>query len=642
MAIFIPEYDYIKTSMSAQLTDNERNALDSLFGLSDDYHVFYKPYFDGFSSHIIILNKDIGINIINIFDHCDASTIKSQLNSLIRLKKYLYNFNLKLLSRTRLKDNQTYGLVKLILCVPSLSYRDLNELKVNVMEDIDENDINDFKYTALWGGNKSPKERIEGFKTNNSFTDDIISEALEFFNPILPGKLDINSFKLDSQQEKLSKSKPGATKIRGVAGSGKTVVLANRAINAYERTKKTVLILTFNKSLHNYIYHNIARFTPIDSVVNKTSFFINNFHRFLIDFFENSDWYKNLVKDIAYSKVDKVEEVEEVDDGSEYFLDDCYDEKDENTLDERFNTIIDNLIDNVHLIPEDCRFDTIFVDEVQDFKPKWLELLRKALLNEGGEYVLFGDEKQNIYKRDLELEDRRAKTNIAGAWNTLKTNHRCIDTLSILANNFQSKFMHDKYNIEVAYQEGLFINGTILNYYNIPNLNNDILYDIICQTAGESDCRESYLKNSILLSKLDHLLDFEKYLSSKSMETITTFTTNFEINEIEDSKGSISENVDNPSGIIKSAVWKLEDKHKRAFDMNVEKFKLSTIHSFKGLESENIFFIIDPKSDDSIEIIYTALTRCRKNLVIIDLNSADDSNPYYNFFSEFLVDYASK
>ncbi|MBK7413864.1 MAG: ATP-binding domain-containing protein [Dechloromonas sp.] len=42
--------------------------------------------------------------------------------------------------------------------------------------------------------------------------------------------------------------------------------------------------------------------------------------------------------------------------------------------------------------------------------------------------------------------------------------------------------------------------------------------------------------------------------------------------------------------------------------------KLSTIHSFKGYESPNIFLFIHEK--DSPEIVYTGLTRAKENIVV--------------------------
>ncbi len=59
--------------------------------------------------------------------------------------------------------------------------------------------------------------------------------------------------------------------------------------------------------------------------------------------------------------------------------------------------------------------------------------------------------------------------------------------------------------------------------------------------------------------------------------------------------------------------------------MNSGTVKLSTIHSFKGWESETVFLIIE-RNHANIEatfdeILYTGLTRSRKNLIIINFGN---------------------
>ena len=58
--------------------------------------------------------------------------------------------------------------------------------------------------------------------------------------------------------------------------------------------------------------------------------------------------------------------------------------------------------------------------------------------------------------------------------------------------------------------------------------------------------------------------------------------------------------------------------------------KISTIHSFKGLESPTVFCIL--QENDSPEIIYTAMTRAKKNLIIFDVINSH----YSSFFKKLL------
>ncbi len=62
------------------------------------------------------------------------------------------------------------------------------------------------------------------------------------------------------------------------------------------------------------------------------------------------------------------------------------------------------------------------------------------------------------------------------------------------------------------------------------------------------------------------------------------------------------------------------------FWMNSGTTKLSTIHSFKGWEIATLFLLVENESDEeheftTDELIYTAITRCRQNLVIINIGN---------------------
>ena len=69
----------------------------------------------------------------------------------------------------------------------------------------------------------------------------------------------------------------------------------------------------------------------------------------------------------------------------------------------------------------------------------------------------------------------------------------------------------------------------------------------------------------------------------------------------------------------------LRNNKKIHFYMNSGTVKLSTIHSFKGWESETVFLIIEKKFTNLEatfdEILYTGLTRSKKNLIIINFGN---------------------
>ena len=73
----------------------------------------------------------------------------------------------------------------------------------------------------------------------------------------------------------------------------------------------------------------------------------------------------------------------------------------------------------------------------------------------------------------------------------------------------------------------------------------------------------------------------------------------------------------------------IRDNKKLHFHMNSGTIKISTVHSFKGWESEVVFLLIENKGAETSfdELLYTGLTRTRTNLIVINLgNSAYHEN----------------
>jgi superfamily I DNA and RNA helicase len=198
-----------------------------------------------------------------------------------------------------------------------------------------------------------------------------------------------------NEQPKLTISKEGAQKIRGVAGCGKTQILAQRAVNAFHRTGKSqrVLILTYNLTLINYIRNRI---NELRREYSMDDFYITNYHDFI-----STEMNK------LGLEFDFPEEFEE------------YTAKQKAAFFARYyqNT---SLFEEVKY--QIVKYPVVLVDEVQDYKYEWMELIRKYFLAENGEYVLFGDEKQNIYNN--ELDEKAPKTNVRGRWHYLTNTFR--------------------------------------------------------------------------------------------------------------------------------------------------------------------------------------------------------------------------
>ena len=70
----------------------------------------------------------------------------------------------------------------------------------------------------------------------------------------------------------------------------------------------------------------------------------------------------------------------------------------------------------------------------------------------------------------------------------------------------------------------------------------------------------------------------------------------------------------------------IRDNKKFNFWMNTGNIKISSIHSFKGWESDTVFLILQKHFDGDPtfnELLYTGITRTRSNLVVINLGNQE-------------------
>jgi ATP:corrinoid adenosyltransferase len=146
-----------------------------------------------------------------------------------------------------------------------------------------------------------------------------------------------------------------AVQILGGAGTGKTVLameLARRAVTQGQR----VLFLCFSRKLASWVSDSAG----------LRSFLACNFHRLAYQ----------------YAKSAKLQWPESP--GQEFWSTDV------STL----------LLEAVDLLGPDARFDTVIVDEAQDFLGEWLIPVRE-LWNETGQFILFGDENQTVFGGEI-------------------------------------------------------------------------------------------------------------------------------------------------------------------------------------------------------------------------------------------------
>lgn len=366
------------------------------------------------------------------------------------------------------------------------------------------------------------------------------------------------------------------------------------------------------------------------------------------------------------------------------------------------------------------KYDAVLIDEIQDFHRAWMDIVKNYFRDAKGDYVLFGDVKQNIYGQITLNKD--VVTNVRGV-NELKYCYRSDFKVRDLAQSFQKNIFGNKYDVDDFSENGtypffgqelekegyvnyIYLQGEqpIVALYNIIRGNilnknsnispNDItilgytisllrMFDLYYRYASRE--KTNSMLETIEVMYMTHLNyigknnddnphagwfnniceHFKKKLFPKRQKlydndiikirqniailfSIYDLSTNFRDTfdtrlEEECKKNGISldafkafrthyaEILSQFQQEVYSDNYKnIQDNKKLHFWMNSGTIKISTIHSFKGWESEVVFLIIEPKYENSTtfnlsfdELLYTGLTRCRRNLVIINLGNQE-------------------
>lgn len=691
MAIIHPDFNTID-QLKVPPTEGELYLLQYLTNnLNDQYLIFYEPFLNGSRPDIIILKKGGGAVIIEVKDwnldcyhineknhwyvNTHSSPILSPMQQAFAYKNQLFNLHLPILGLSSIAEPNKYffGAIHTYTYFHNAHTESLDTLynlpRYNIQKKLDklnykykEADLTYEEYdkkTKYWSSQKEKINRdrhlaysrndlkkltstiTDKLKSNPLFRDDIFED---FYRRLLPPDFILTqnfSFSFDQQQKNVIESNSGFSKIKGVAGCGKTTILAARAINSFIRlnpnnefqknaylaynSAPSILILTFNITLCNHIGDKLNEAKKgakkLFTILNYHSFFDTKANELGIDI----SYYKEQINDINLSKAQR-----------------------NSMLSKLYGT---NIFKDVPISDKDL-YDTILIDEIQDFEPEWIKIIRDNFLKkEGGEMVLFGDQSQNIYERD-EMNKRNSPiVQGFGRWIKLNKSYRFSTNSPLidLFQKFQAQFLMHDYEDNIllnanvsAIQESLDLNNDIIRY--TPVIKDNItdraqfIFDEIKKLINIFKIHPNNLV--ILASKTDILKKIELLFSNELEETMIMFETENEdlylqrkyIKALEypllHSQFKIKLNNEIQYNTYQLQIEQNRRRKKAFFMQNSGKVKLSTIHSYKGFESKSVFYIMLP--DDSPELIYTSITRAKNDLYLFDTAN----NNYSLFFAQ--------
>ncbi|SDE45980.1 Type III restriction enzyme, res subunit [Paenibacillus sp. UNCCL117] len=369
---------------------------------------------------------------------------------------------------------------------------------------------------------------------------------------------------MDLHQENLAKQLGDRHRlIRGVAGSGKTIVLASRAkMLAKLYPDWNILVLCYGIPLSRRLRQMIDQMleepddlfdlirareetsTPLGSRIE-----VYNFH----------EWLRNKL----------------------------------HTKEEHIPALLDKLERKEAILPT---YDAILIDEGQDFESSWLRLLGQVLNPVTQSLLLVEDRAQSIFKRKNSLAQDTG-LDFRGRSKILTINYRNTAQIVQFAWDFYRKHSQLQNKVKLGTAEGV-----------------EIIPPQSTRRRGPEPriirCR-SFVEEMQDVAMQIELLHRERHMPYEEMLILYRVKNNHMQSFIDDIQGQLRK-----SGIPHT--WMTESPEaKRSFSRQEETVKISTIDSAKGLDFRAVFivniesmpFALEENEEREVSLFYIGMTR---------------------------------
>ncbi|AEH47524.1 3'-5' exonuclease [Parageobacillus thermoglucosidasius] len=609
MAYTIPE------TIRSSATAGERLLFRTLQTyLPDDYIVYYEPEIRGRRPDFVIIGPDLGIVVLEVKDYTlstllqinndewtiinragEQVTVKSPFKQardnafhivdVLKKDKNLvhlegkYQFQLKFpygygvvftrLTQKDLVKKQLYPVIDPNLC---LMRDEIDPDKESFSEEVLFEKILNMFVVPYRLRNPLTKEEIDAIRYH-LFPEVRISAE---FRPPVPYQdqilLSLHDIKaMDLHQENLAKQIGDKHRlIRGVAGSGKTLILASRAkLLAKEHPDWKILILCYNISLaqgiRQLINHMLREpdslfdfdFTKHDGLADTAygQIIVRNFH----------EWLKHDLK----------------------------------ITEQQIPYILEKLEKGEAILPT---YDAILVDEGQDFSSDWLALISKLLNPETQSLLLVEDRAQTIYRRKRSYAQDTG-LNFQGRSKILTINYR--NTAQIVKFAWDFYRTHSVLKNKVAHRE---FEGEI----------------IAPQSTRRKGPEPVILKADHFATEMKEVAKQIQMLHNEKKVPYSEILILYRVKRT---------HLQDIIGVIKRALekeqipyyWLTENETaKRTFLRDDDKVKVSTIESSKGLDFQAVFivnidnmpFSLEEDKEREVSLLYIGMTRAKEYLYL--------------------------
>jgi hypothetical protein len=558
--------------------------------LPPEWEIYLQPHLNGLRPDFVLLNPKVGIGVFEVKDW-DLDAVRYYVRRDRQDNPVLWGETdgkqFPILNSNPVRQVNRYKASIFNIYCPRLGeklgvaaitagvifpFADLTRLKALFKEFLKDPNSKEAPYHTICGR----QELAEGnmsviFPTSRFKSSRIMHEALA---DDLRGWLTEPDFaaeqrmplKLDLSQRSLVETWPesGYRRVKGPAGSGKSLVLGARAAKLANEGK-SVLIATFNITLWHYLRDIVVRGLSNPMAARNIEF--THFHLWCKDVCTRAD------KEEAYTQL------------FENFDRKSTTEKNR-ILAEDVPSLANAAMNNLDM----PRFDAILVDEGQDYQPYWWNTIRKVLKPDG-QMLLVADATQDVYGTAKAWTDEAMSGAgfAGGRWAQLRIGYRLPPLAQKFTSDFARRFLP-------------------ISFVDLP--------EVAQGSLGVEDCRLRWVQcspaDAIRICE-EEILALMKITGSNGLANAdVTFLTDDPLPGAGVAKLLSDRHVDVLSTF--HFVKTERQREKMGFYMGDARIKATTLHSFKGWEARLLVVHVSRADNPkSLALIYAGLTRLKQS-----------------------------
>ncbi len=692
---------------SLALTDGERALTNALFAILDHtWTIYVQPYLNGMRPDIVIFSEQAGIGIFEVKDWNLAAyeievtqplpfapplarggvgggvdytwrvrdmatgerkSVECPLRQVNRYRRSIYKYEIPILDSHAALDKSIYSLVSTFVYFHKHTTAQVREKLAPIMGEYDTvfgNDDLPALREILHARGMRKRPKLAAWMAENT----IVERVRGAFSEPEHGKTSIQNLmvKFTARQRDLLPNTPGRRRVLGVAGSGKTIIIAHKAAAA-AREGKNVLIVCYNITMANYLKDLTRRLArQYGGLETYRRIQVGHYHRWFSGENQTSPLAPSLLHDegeqsqtstpapllrneegrqnqtsplapplarggesgeglIAFDD-DETAPVSKVDDtvGAQRaaplqpdadFIGVLREAPKEETLSPNPSASASGRGENSEPWREIVQpVDVLLIDEGQDFERVWLENLLNVC--QPAHFMFMEDDRQDIYGR---VEQRgRQLPGVTGRPYILNETFRIPREIARLGDDYAVWAQMNDESGQVKAEKPDLTSGLFAwNYWFNGTRERCLkaLRDDLADLIATGELRAP-ADTAILVCSVADGWDISEALASLNLPLQTNFESRAEFEAL---RGLYD------GGDFIRMLREVRRGYKAGFWMQGGRIKICTIHSFKGWELGRILVMFNPVYETGKHnLLYTAMTRSQGYLTVYNCDPTVD------------------